>query len=276
LFADDTSVSFSAPTFTELEEVINSELIVVSDWLLANRLSVNVGKSNFVVFKQKKKTQINVTLNGMTLEKKDTVKYLGILLDSQLSWQPQVSQVKRNISYGLGSLYKLRHFVPKKSLPNLYYSFIYSHISYGIEAWGAANDSILSSISVVMNKALRAIQFKGKREPVASLYTNQFLNLSSLIQFSWMKIIFKYFLGHFPEHFRSFFKILNHTHQTRFRDNVNTIVLPRFSSKLTMRSIFFKGIQMWNNLDTSYRKNTNFFSFKKELKKHLLDLQCSF
>jgi len=55
LFADDTSVSFSAPTFTELEEVINSELIVVSDWLLANRLSVNVGKSNFVVFKQKKK-----------------------------------------------------------------------------------------------------------------------------------------------------------------------------------------------------------------------------
>jgi len=176
----------------------------------------------------------------MTLEKKDTVKYLGILLDSQLSWQPQVSQVKRNISYGLGSLYKLRHFVPKKSLPNLYYSFIYSHISYGIKAWGAANDSILSSISVVMNKALRAIQFKGKREPVASLYTNQFLNLSSLIQFSWMKIIFKYFLGHFPEHFRSFFKILDHTHQTRFRDNVNTIVLPQFSSKLTMRSIFFK------------------------------------
>ena len=205
---------------------------------------------------------------------KNTVKYLGILVDSDLSWQPQICHVKKKLSRGLGCLYKLRHFLPKKTLPSLYYSFIYSHIVYGIEVWSSANSSLLDGVSVIMNKALRAILFKEKKDPTLSLYTDHFLNLANIIEFSWMKIIFKFNLGHFPLHFKSVFKSLNHTHQTRFNSDRYKLVLPHFSLKNIRRSIFFKGIQIWNGLDSSYCNSSNFISFKSELKKMLLKRQC--
>ena len=105
-----------------------------------NRLALNVGKTNFVIFRAKKKIYHNVTLilNRKAIEQKDHVKYLGVLMDEHLNWKKQIANVTKKISRGVGILAKLRGYVDPKLLKNIYHCIVFSHLSYGVEAWGSA------------------------------------------------------------------------------------------------------------------------------------------
>jgi hypothetical protein len=142
----------------ELKGTVNEELKKLSLWLNLNRLALNVSKTNFVIFRSCRKiVDHNVTLimNRKALEQKDHVKYLGVLLDEHLDWKHQIKNVSLKISRGVGILAKLRHFVNEKLLKNIYYSLVYSHLSYGVQAWGSADLTALRKINTLHNKAVR-------------------------------------------------------------------------------------------------------------------------
>ena len=96
LFADDTNLLYAHKNLKSLEIAVNSELLKLSDWLTANKLTLNIKKSNFVIFRPHQK-KIDIPLNirlidndtgqFLNLERKENVKCLGILIDSQLSWR---------------------------------------------------------------------------------------------------------------------------------------------------------------------------------------------
>ena len=93
LFADDTSLLYADTNLKSLEKTVNSELLKVSDWLNANKLTLNAKKSNYVIFRPYQR-KLNYSVNiemidnctqiPTTLQCKDHVKYLGVLLDSNL------------------------------------------------------------------------------------------------------------------------------------------------------------------------------------------------
>ena len=97
LFADDTTVYYSAdPTDENTEQILNTELEKVSCWLAANKLSLNVKKSNFLHFhygKQKRKI-VQIKINNTPVEEKETAKYLGTFIDNKLTWKNQIQHIK--------------------------------------------------------------------------------------------------------------------------------------------------------------------------------------
>ncbi len=116
LFADDTSIFFSHKNLKELESIVNNELSKVSDWLIANKLTLNVDKSNFLLISPSRKNttnKINLSINNEAIAQKDCIKYLGVLLDKNLSWKNHIQHVKLELSKGIGILAKLRHYVPQ-------------------------------------------------------------------------------------------------------------------------------------------------------------------
>ena len=126
LFADDTSIFYSHKDLRNVEMTLNNELAKVSEWLIANKLTLNVSKSNFVIFHPpQKKISKNVMLqiNGEKLQEKKSTKYLGLLIDKHLTWKHHIHHVNLKISKGIGLLAKLRHFVPRNTLRTLYYAF---------------------------------------------------------------------------------------------------------------------------------------------------------
>ena len=133
LFADDTNIYYDSHDLIELEKTVNQELRKLSQWLNINRLALNVGKTNFVIFRANKKIYHNVTLimNRKAIEQKDHVKYLGVLMDEHLNWKKQIANVTKKISRGIGILAKLRCYLDPKLLKNIYYCIVYSHLSYG-------------------------------------------------------------------------------------------------------------------------------------------------
>ena len=122
LYADDTSTLLISKSVQELESIYNKELSYVTDWLDASKLTLNVEKSNLVLFRSIKKTveTLNIKIKGEQIEEKDYAKYLGILIDNKLSWNCHIKHVNLKISKGIGILTKLRRYLSKGVLRTLY------------------------------------------------------------------------------------------------------------------------------------------------------------
>ena len=118
--------------------------LVTVNSLVVRGLTLNVLKSNYVIFRPYQKTlshpvQIMMYDNEKScsaeLEFKQYVKCLGLLIDSSLTWKNHIDQIALRISKTVGLLAKLRHFVPRITLTNIYKSLILPKVSYGLTVW---------------------------------------------------------------------------------------------------------------------------------------------
>ena len=109
LFADDTNLEDKK----HLQNVMNDELKKLFEWLCINRLSLNISKTNFVVFHaiNKPKYPITILINKQAIEEVKFVKYLGVLIDSHLTFKAHIDELTKKIARSVGILYKLRPFV---------------------------------------------------------------------------------------------------------------------------------------------------------------------
>ena len=100
LFADDANLVDKHKNLKLLELKVNNELVHIHTWLSANKLSLNIDKSNFVIFhppQRKLPFHVTLSLNNINLNQEFSIKYLGIIIDSNFSWISQVSYiVKKN------------------------------------------------------------------------------------------------------------------------------------------------------------------------------------
>ena len=102
------------------------ELEKVSNWLAANKLSLNVGKSTFMYFHhgRQPKSTLSIKIDNIDVEEKSTVKYLGTIIDNRLTWKPHIQHIKTKLSRALGIISKIRYFSSENVLLDLYYSFV--------------------------------------------------------------------------------------------------------------------------------------------------------
>ena len=98
IFADDTNLFASAKDRKSLELEMNLELKKVKEWCDINKLSINLKKTNYTIVKSPRKKNMNVNINITnrdgschSLERKDHVKYLGVMIDSALTWKYHIS-----------------------------------------------------------------------------------------------------------------------------------------------------------------------------------------
>ena len=117
------------------------------------------------------------------LEIKNFVKYLGILIDFDLSCKNHIDLICQKISKTLGILARLRHSSPLTPLLKIYQALITPYLDYGIRAWGAACKSQLNKLLVLQKRALRLIYFKQIRDHVVPLFIDSNVLPISFIRF---------------------------------------------------------------------------------------------
>ena len=121
-----TSTFLISKDIQELDNIYNKELSYVTDCLNANKLTLNVKKSNLILFKNAKKPAktLNIKIKGEQIEEKEYTKYLGILIDNKLSWNYHIKHANLKISKGIGILTKLSRYLSKNVLRTLFYAFV--------------------------------------------------------------------------------------------------------------------------------------------------------
>ena len=262
LFADDTSLFYSHKNIEEAVITMTQELANISDWLAANKLSLNVGKSKLLVFNNKKKIEVKLTLNGETLKEVDHAKYLGILIDNKLNWVPQINAVKLKVSKGLGLLSKIRHFVSPDTTRSLYFPFVNAHTDYNLLNWGMAAPSSLKSIHSKINKALRIMTFNNRDSPSVPLYKElKILPLEKSFELKNVKHMWKFHNGYLPQSLVSNFNVNSRNQITRSYSRLES--LKRFS--------LFTAPLTWNKLPNSTKDKSTLKSFTDSVKLHFLN-----
>ena len=112
----------------------------------ANKLSLNLKKTNFMLFKPRRKRYhfpMQIYINEQRIEQVKETVFLGVVIDEHLSWIPHISQVARKISKSIGVINRARFFLPKPCLKTLYYCLVYPYLHYCIIVWGSTYKSNL-------------------------------------------------------------------------------------------------------------------------------------
>ena len=278
-FADDTNLLYSDKDPRNLQKVMDKELKVLVEWLRANRLSLNVDKTEFIIFRPPRKSlnnRIVLNLDHNKIYESTKIKYLGLLLDSRLSWKFHINELSKKLSRTIGMLYKIRAYSPKPILRSLYFGLFHSHLTYGLPVWGNAEKRLLDKIALLQKKALRAITFADynahtcpimKESKILSLADQTQLQISSLM----------WDLDHdiLPPTLSSYFKKRNLIHQynTRTAGDGKFHIKKTNTKRYGHNSFQVQGSLILNNLkDLDIYKNAcSKKSFLNKLKNQLLE-----
>ena len=141
-FADDTNILKSGKLLEFLAKKLDQDLKILSQWLKADKLSLNVKKTELIIFSWKAPNidyGIKFILDAKRLTPVNTVKYLGILLDKHLLWSKQLSRVQVKQNCGIGVLSKLGLNTNLKTLKIVYHSLFASYLQFGTQLWCQEN-----------------------------------------------------------------------------------------------------------------------------------------
>ena len=111
MFADDTNIFISGKNLDDIASQINTELTTISQWFSANLLSLNIKKTNYMLFSNKKVTDISILIGSEQIMRVFETKFLGVLIQSNLKWNSHVSSVANKISKTIGILYKVKNIL---------------------------------------------------------------------------------------------------------------------------------------------------------------------
>ena len=124
LFADDTALMLSDVELNDLNKRVNKELSKVESWLNANKLTLNYSKAKYLLIKPlgMKTTEPNdfkVNVRGIKIDRCFSTKYLGVVLNENLSWKPHIEYLQKKLSQGAGILAKMRKYLDNTNLITL-------------------------------------------------------------------------------------------------------------------------------------------------------------
>ena len=175
-----------------MERRMNAELSNVYNWLCVNKLSLNVSKSRYMIFKNRKIDTVsmpwNIEINGEKVEYVHEFNFLGILLDEFLTWTPHTKKVCSKISQSLGVIKRVRRILPFPALKSLYNAPIIPHLNYGIKLWHSNSHSL----NVMQKRAIRVIASKKYFHHTSGIFKEHgLLKLDDIHKLHCLKLYYK-------------------------------------------------------------------------------------
>ena len=272
LFADDTTFQFSSKNLNLLFTTANSELEKASNWFQVNKLTLNVSKTKYILFRTKNMpvdfTNLQLKIGEESIErigsncKKKFFKFVGHHIDEFLTWDHQISHVHGKLASANYAIARTKNFLPTKIRKTLYNSLFRSHMEFGIMAWGGVSSNKLKKITTIQKKCIRNVAGRKHRSHTDPLFS--FLNImkfEDLFKYNCSNFMHKYILNKQPESFKDMFQPLSEPNRT------NGYIIPRVKSKFLDQfpTSFLPKIWNENSLNQKHIKSIN--SFKNSLQK---------
>ena len=137
LFADDTTIFCSGSDLVQLSIIVSNELEKLNEWFAVNTLSLNLSKTNFMLFTNCRREQnVSISINNSEIDMVYKTKFLGVVIDSKLNWKDHVAMVKSKLSKSIAIMHKAKHLLERRSGMILYFSLVLPYLSYCCEVWG--------------------------------------------------------------------------------------------------------------------------------------------
>ena len=273
IFADDTNVFFQCKTANELITQGQNIMISLNSWFKQNKMTLNVEKTSFTIFKSNRLKINNLPNQINFLDTKITrsphVKFLGMTLDENLSWDLHISEICNKLKSLFHIFYNIRAYLSKQDIKTLYYSLIYSRIKYGITLYGQATKKNVRRVQILQNQLLKVL---GKNEFTYSTDTlhsdYDLLKVNDITKQETLTFVHKYHTNCLPPVFDNYFVSFSHNYNTRFGSQ--SYIIDNHSTSAAALSVKIVGVKLWNQLDNDLKLIPTRKKFRNKLKEFLL------
>ena len=270
IYADDSVIYLSGKNASSVIQIVNDQLFHLNNWLLANKLTLNLSKTHFMIFNGRGREMTNeqVLISNKTIERVEETKLLGITISHNLNWTKHIRNTTLKINKLNGILYLTRNLLNVLTLKQIYLTLINPHLTYCNIIWGQDFSSHLRPLIITQKRAIRTITFSSKYTHTAPLFSS--LNILNLYQTN--KLTCAIFV------FKTLNNLIDSNIEFNFSANVHNINLrdplrlrpPQALTSRRQRSIAYHGCRVWNDLPLEIRTLPTLLSFKKRLKESLV------
>ena len=276
LYADDSCLAFTHKNVKYIEETLNKNLSSLCEWLVDNKLSIHLGKTESILFgtqnKLNKENKLIIKYGNKVIEQKLSVKYLGVILDNNLNGRSMAKSILSKINNKLRFLYRKQKFLDKGTRRLLCNSLIQPHYDFACSSWfPLLSEKMKKRLQISQNKCIRFCLSLGSRESVGltKFRDINWLPVEDRVNQCICALIYKYLHNNVPGYIRDIFNVKEKRHNTR---NPNMLIRPFCSTKKGQAAISYQGPKLWEKLTTDLKKKSNIASFKHEFKNHVLGI----
>jgi hypothetical protein len=274
MFADDTNLFASNKSLDVLIEEINLEMDKVSDWLKINKLSLNIKKTHFILFHNRQRkivSDVQVRINGKVIEQVLFTKFLGVLINENLTWSNHITSLLTKVSKNIGVIRRVSKVLPGDVLFTLYNTLVMPYLEYCNIAWATNGSVLLDKLFILQKKVIRLItdsHWNAHSDPLfKQKHTLKLYDINTLQVASFM---FKAVNNMLPASFAGYF-VLNkdiHAHETRHVNDIHSI---QFRTNLRGSCIRVYGPKIWNAIPVFIQTVKSVSSFKNQFKNILME-----
>ena len=247
LFADDTNIYYDSDTIKDLTKKVNNELKYVKRWLDANKLSLNITKTNYIIFHSSvDSTPLNIAIKigKKHIAKVKYIKFLGVLLDEHLTWRYHITELSKKLARTCGILFKVRGLLPRSILIMLYNALFLSFVQYGIIVWGQTFGSYLEPLSKLQKRAVRAISHQTFLAHSLPIFKDlKLLRIDDIFKSKLLTFVYESINKLTPVYFHDFFctNASIHSHNTKQSARGDLFLAQRNTLQYGLRSIRYTG-----------------------------------
>ena len=175
LYADDTTVFVIGRSLRFLRLKMQKDLDHLCEWLCVNRLNLNTSKTKVLLFNRENlKPNIVLKIGNQKLEVVDTFKFLGIVVNTNLSFINHYEFVYHKLARATYIVRTLARILPLYVIKSLYYAYYHSHLQYGILIWyPLLNVKYQNSIYALQKHLIRCLCNSGYTEYCMPLFKRE-------------------------------------------------------------------------------------------------------
>jgi hypothetical protein len=272
LYCDDISLVTSAINPSVLKQNLETDLQRISIWLKFHFLFPNENKTKYLLFHNKRRHEnfheiaLNIRFNGKILERVEHTTLLGLQIDETLSFSFHIYQLQKKIVSFIFALKRIRSLISEKTASTLYYAYIQSRLCYMNVIWASIPKYLMDALEIIQRKALRIVFCKDSLCSRLELYSEKFLPVSTMCQFSSAVLTFKIINNIAKVNLPITYANQMHRHATR---NCNNLVVSRSNTQLGGHNFFIRGYLEFNEIPAEVKKFVSLNLFKSHLREHL-------
>jgi hypothetical protein len=279
LYADDSALIFSGKDSRSVAEFLSEEMESCHKWLVDNRLSLHLGKTECVLFGTKRRLRrvgdFQVTCNGINIKRVTSVKYLGIYLEDCLSGSVQAQSVIKDCRFRLSFLYRCGGLLNARLKQILCSALLQPRLDYCCSSWfHGLSLKHISALEVIQRRMVRYVFGMGPRDHVDSSHFRSlsWFSVKDRVRYFSLLHVFKIRNGLAPSYLGEGFTSLSSVHNHNTRGSELNFYVPKCVALSPMSQSFLaKSIQYWNLLPPRLKSIDALGSFKGALKSYLLD-----
>lgn len=272
LYADDTALMYSCNNVNEMCNMLNENLSKVDSWLKENKLSLNVSKTKYMVCGTKhcidRFNNMEVKIRNTVIERVESIKYLGVYIDEQLTWDINVTNICKKVSQRIGLISRLRKSVPLNVTKLLATSLVIPYFDYCNLVWYNCLQCSKSKMQVLFNRLARVLLNEGQRAHVSDMFDKlgwMTLDVRSNVNIACM--VYKCLKGHAPSYLNVNFSHVSNYHAYNTKSNVGGCLKQyRAKTQSGQRTFHHRGVAAFNQLPANLRlSNSNSNVFKRKV-----------